>query len=264
MDVGALQDALAAVSRADVLTACDGAPLTRGEITDRVDCSRATVYRATTFLDENGFLEQTPDGFRTTQRGAVVIGAANRLLDSMTAIDQLDPLLTSTSSRELTAHAHLLVDAELVVATETNPYVATDRAMDLWETSDRIRFAIPAIGSRDSVVRGTSEARNSGMAVEMCLTPSVLSTFQNLAPELLAENLAAENVAVRIFDGIPFSFALHEDVVTVAVNDQTGVATVLAISDAPEARTWLEGLFEGCWSRGTPVEEFLDQRSRVK
>lgn len=98
----------------------------------------------------------------------------------------------------------------------------------------------------------------------MCLTPTVLSTFENFAPELLAENLAAENVAVRVFDDIPFSFALHEDVVTLAVNDETGVATVLAISDASAARTWLKGLFESYWSRGTPAEEFLDQPSRVR
>nr|WP_124193479.1 hypothetical protein [Natrarchaeobius chitinivorans] len=130
--------------------------------------------------------------------------------------------------------------------------------MDLWETSHRIRFAIPAIGSRDSVVRGTTEVRNSGMDVEMCLTPRVLSTFRNLTPDLLDEIIVAENVTIQVSEGIPFSFALHEDVVTVGANDETGIATVLAISDAPEARSWLCGLFKRCWSRGTPVEEFLE------
>lgn len=93
-DTCALQDALATVAQADVLTACEDTPLTRGEIADRVDCSRATVYRATTTLNENGFLEQTPDGFLTTQRGTVVLEAANRILGSMTAIDRLDPLVS--------------------------------------------------------------------------------------------------------------------------------------------------------------------------
>ncbi|RQG94347.1 helix-turn-helix transcriptional regulator [Natrarchaeobius chitinivorans] len=258
MNTSALQDALSVGNRADILSVCSGTPLTRSEIADRVDRSRATVYRATDALEQNEFLEQTPDGFRTTQRGAVVLEATNRFLDSVTAIDRLEPLLMGVSSQELAANAHLLIDAELVVATETNPYVATDRAMDLWETSDRIRFAIPAMGSRDSIVRGTTEIRNSGMDVEMCLTPKVLATFRNLTPDLLDEIIVAENVTIRVSERIPFSFALHEDVVTVGANDETGIATVLAISDAPEARSWLYGLFERCWSRGTPVEEFLE------
>ncbi|MEY7850463.1 helix-turn-helix transcriptional regulator [Natrarchaeobius sp. A-rgal3] len=259
MNTSALQDALAVGNRADILSVCSGTPLTRSEIVDRVDRSRATVYRATTALEQKGFLERTPDGFRTTQRGAVVLEATNRFLDSVTATDRLEPLLMGVSSRELAANAHHLIDAELVVATETDPYVVTDRAMDLWETTDQLRFAIPAIGTRDSVVRGTTAIRNSGMDVEMCLTPTVLSTFRNLSPDLLDEIIAAENVAIQVSEGIPFSFGLHDDeVATVGANDETGIATVLAISDAPDARRWLDGLFERCWSRGAPVEEFLE------
>lgn len=261
MDQRTLERTVAVLGRADVLSACHDEPLSRSAIVERTDRSRATVYRATNDLEAAGLLESTPRGFLTTHRGAVIVGAANRVVDGMTAADRLKPLFAAVDAAELTANAHLLADAELVVATETDQYAANDRAMSLWNESNRVRLGLAAIGSRESILAGGRQMLESDMTVEMCLTPTVLSTFQNLTPELLADVLAAENVTIHVSEEIPFSFALREDSVTISANDESGLPTALAVSTSLPARTWLEGLFEACRADGTPAGDVLERSS---
>ena len=255
MDTDELEDALSILDRADVLACCRDRAHTRRAIVDHTNRSRATVYRTTTELSERGMLAETADGFVTTDAGAVMVAAAERAIDAKRSIDNLGPLLDRIDSPELAANAHLLADAEVVVASETNPYAPADRAMELWQQSARVRVVTTATGSREAIVEGTKLMVESDITVDLLYTSTLLEAFRTVAPELLEETIAAPNVQMRVTETLPFSFAVHDDVGSVTATEETGAPIAIAMSRTPSARAWLEGLFEECWSRSTPVTE---------
>ncbi|MEY7849154.1 helix-turn-helix transcriptional regulator [Natrarchaeobius sp. A-rgal3] len=259
MNGGQLDDVSQVLGRADVLDACRDEPRSRGALVEELERSRATIYRVTNDLEDDGLLESTPRGYRTTTTGAVILEAARRAVDAVQATDRLEPLLSAVDSPELAANAHLLTDAEIVVATKTDPYAPNDRALELWMDSDRVLVGMRAIGTRESIVEGAAAMFDLEMDVEMCVTPAVFETFRNVTPDLLERSHDAETVSMRVVEDVPFSFAVHEDVVTVVANDDTGIPTVLAVSDSEAAHAWLDGLFETVRTRAIPASDFLER-----
>lgn len=250
-----IEDALSVCNRGDVLAACRDETLPRSRIDDQTDRSCATVYRATKELEAQGLLESTSKGYRTTARGVAVVEATERLVETCAALDRLDPLLDAVDAPELLTHLHLLADARTTVADDTDPYGANDRALELWNDSERVRGAMTASGSRHSIVEGTRHALDSGMHVEMCYTPAVFPTKRQLGSDVFGAYLDSERVEAFVTDDIPFSFALHETVSTIVAHDETGVPSVLVESEAPEVRRWLEGVYADCRANATPIED---------
>ena len=257
MDRERLEETLGLVRHAAILDACvDGEP-GRAAIAERAGCSRTTAYRSTETLIERGLLERTNRGYRTTPAGEALATAAGTLVDSVTAIDRLEPLLAAVDAPTLSANIHRFVDAGLTVADETDPYRAADRALELWEETDTVRGVLTAAGSRAAITEGTAMALEDGKTVTMCYSPEAIVQKEALDERGLEVYEGGDRVAAAVLPDPPFAFTVLDEVVTVVGSDgTTGIPTVLAESTDPGARTWLEKLFDRCLERATPIAEW--------
>lgn len=255
MDVEDRDEAVAFLRHVPVLAACRDGPLTRRNLVEATGTSRTTVYRATVALEEDGLLEHTSEGYRTTPRGEAMSTLSERYLEGMDAIERLTPLFDVVSHPELIEHAHLLVDADITVADESDPYRASDRALELWSRSECVRGALTARGSRYSLMEGTRAAFEGEMSVELCFTPDALPRGDELDADTVDAIRLSKRFQTFVADEIPFSFALHDDVATVVGHNDVGVPSVLVESTTPVVRRWLETLYDDCRRSAVSVED---------
>lgn len=241
--------------RVDVLRACRDGAVTRGELADRIDLSRTTAYRATVDLEERGLLEQRSGGYRTTVRGAALVAASERYLASLSTISHLGPLFDLVDHPELVEHAHLLTDADVVVADATNPYRVVERTVDRFEKTARSRGTLTNVSSVEALDR-VSPTIDEKDAIERIFAERALEAHETVGGTDFETVTRSESVSLFVADddSVPFSFAIDDDRVTIVGHDPaTGLPTVHVESRAPAARTWLEGLYDRCLAAATPL-----------
>lgn len=243
------------VRREPILTACEAAPLTRRELTERADVSRTTAYRATVSLTKARLLEQCDGGYQTTTRGSAVRSVVEQYRAGVETVERLEPLLALVDAPELLAHVHLLRDAEVVVADATNPYRIVDRALERFEATDSSRGTIASATSAEALDRSVP-ALDDKQSFERVFAASALEAHETVGGDIFDEATASDGLSVLVADGdaVPFSFAIDDDGVTLVGHDPaTGLPTVHVESERPEARAWLGRVYERCRERARPL-----------
>lgn len=239
--------------RAPTLLACQDEPLTRRELADEINASRTTVYRATDELEEEGLVEQTDGGYRTTSKGEALCAVVERYRSGLETVERLDVLFEYEAHPELLSNAHLLADAELTVADDDNIYRANDRSIELWDQSDTVRAGMVGSGSRhclEALARCTIEG---DVDAEMCFRSDVAPTGEFLDSTGFDFDELFESLDAYVTDSIPFTFLLYDEVAAVVGHDHVGVPAVFAETDSPRVYQWLEGLYEDCKPDTSPI-----------
>ncbi|WP_256298126.1 helix-turn-helix transcriptional regulator [Haloarchaeobius salinus] len=234
---------LTVLNRVPVLEATRDRSVDRSTLQDELDISRATAYRRTSALTEEGLLEQTPTGYRATGAGCAAIDAAERFERSMAAIDRLQPLLSQLSAPELTRNIHRFADAELAVATPQNPSAPVEPWLEHFESFDRCRTLVVA-GCPPAVTKlGVEHARNDVDFESIC-TPLALEADQNASEEAFDTIASAEAPSLYTHPGLPFTMGIIDDVVIVGGFDsETSLPVASVVTDDPDAREWAAELY---------------------
>lgn len=246
---------LTVLQRAPVLAACRDQQCSRQQLVDRTGSSRSTVYRVTVSLEERGLLENTRNGYRTTPYGAAVLAAANSYRTAVETVSRLEPLLEAVDDPELTEHAHLLADGDITLADASNPYRVVERVVERFEETVTSRGTIASTTHLEAIeqVAPNLAQRES---IERIFTKSALEAHSTVAEGAFAKVTSADTVSLYVTDDdrIPFSFAIDNDSVTVVGHGgATGLPSVHVESDSPEARVWLETVYERCQSAAEPL-----------
>ena len=122
------------------------APASPSALVADLDPARRSIQRNLAAFESRGWVDHCGDGYRLTAAGDAVADAHAAYLDQLRRIDDSTPLLTHLDP----AHApepELLVDADLVVASEADPqapihaYTERLRGMD----GDRVRVCSPVL-----------------------------------------------------------------------------------------------------------------------
>lgn len=249
----------AVLRRRRVLEACSGATLDRRQLVERTGLSRTTAYRATVDLEERGWLEGTADGYRTTDRGIALAGAADAFLDAIDSIERLEPLFAAVPAPELRANAHLLGDPRVTTVDASNPYRVVERALERFETVDRARGVSASINDAEALEQATSMV-DDVEHIEWIFAEGALDAHETVADDAFFEAIDQPHVSLSVAPDatIPFSFTVDDEDVSITGHDpNTGLPTVLVESDAPAARAWLEAHFEAISTDSTPIAEWL-------
>lgn len=248
----------AVLRRRRVLEACTERELDRRELVEQTGLSRTTAYRATVELQERGWLAQTTDGYRTTDRGGALVGAADAFLASVDAIERLEPLFAAVPSPELRANAHLLGAPRVTTVDASNPYRVVDRALERLETAEYARGVSSSINDAEALEQATAMI-DDVERLEWIFAESALEAHETVTDEAFFDAIDRPHVDLGVVpnDAIPFSYTVDDDDVTITGHDaNTGLPTVLVESDAPAARAWLETRFEAISAAATPITEW--------
>ncbi|MEY7851339.1 helix-turn-helix transcriptional regulator [Natrarchaeobius sp. A-rgal3] len=255
MDTSDLERAISALRRMPVLDACRETSLSRKQLAEHTSLSRTTVYRATVALEEQGLLEQTAAGYRTTSKGATLSAAGETYVAAVEAIDHLEPLIALVDDPELVDHAHLLEDATLVVSDASNPYRVVDRVIERLEETTTSRGTITSVTALEAMQRANSSLESVDH-IERIFAASALEAHETIGGDEFREVTASDAVSILVADdaSIPFSFSIDDDeMVTIVGHDPaTGLPTVYVESGRSEARTWLEAVYDRCRADATP------------
>ncbi|WP_415381689.1 helix-turn-helix transcriptional regulator [Halosimplex sp. TS25] len=256
MDGSDTDEAVTLLRRATVLSACQEAALTRRQLTERVDTSRTTIYRATVALEERGLVQKTGKGYLTTPYGRALVAATEAFLDAVEAVDRLEPLLDIVDHPDLVEHAHLFTDARVTVADASDPYRVVDRVMERLEGTTRSRGTLASVTSVQALEGATPRLEGTD-SIERVFAASALEGHETTGGEAFADVVADDTVTVLVADddAVPFSFAIDDEGVTIVGHDPaTGLPTVHGESDSATARSWLETLYEQCREGARPIE----------
>ena len=240
--------------RAPVLEACRDGRRSRRGIESATDKSRATVYRATTELEEADLLEKDSGGYRTTPRGAALSHAVERFESELEAIERLSPLFDVVAHPELLSNVRLLADADVIVATSDNRYRAADRGLELWKDSASARSVRTGMGSRHCIEESTRNALATGMDVEMCLHPDAVPSREVFDGWEFDVSEMLEAFEITVTERAPFSFFLFDETVFLVGYGDINVPVVAVETDDPLAYRWAEGLYERYTAGARPLK----------
>lgn len=241
------------LNRVSVLEAARGEPVDRSTLQDELGVSRATAYRRTSALTDDGLLERTPGGYRTTGAGCAVVEAAERFERSLAATDRLEPLLAALSAPELARNVHLFADADVRVATPRNPNDPIEPWLDHFESFDRCRSLVVAGCPPAVTEQGLEHARN-GVDFEAICTPLALEADRNASEEAFETIATAAAPSLYTHPGVPFTMGIIDDVVIVAgFDDETTLPVASATTGDPAAREWAEDLYRRYERDATPL-----------
>jgi len=251
------------LDRTPILKATRETPLDRSTLEARFDISRATAYRQTAALIDQGLLESTPEGYQPTGPGAALAAAADRFERSVEAINHLEPLLETVAAPDLSKHIHLFADGEIAVAEPTNPSRPVDHWLEHFADCERVRGLVTIGGITGPTKRGVKHA-HAGTDIDVVYTPVALQAHANATTEAFETILAAGNVTISTHPDLEFSLGIFDDTVMIAGCDPaTALPVVTVATDRDDAQAWADGLFLQYRRESEPVRS-LEEISNVR
>ncbi len=251
----------ALLRRAPILEACRATPRPRSGLVEVTGTSRTTVYRATIALEEQGLLEHTADGYRTTTRGEALSALTETYVDGIEALDRLQPLFETVSHPELLEHAHFLTDATVTVVDPESPYQVAERSVERFKTASDIRGVVASASPRD-LLESALPIIETKERLEWLFSESALTAHDTVGGDPFLDSLDAAHVSACVVpdDKVPFTFSVNRDDVSISGHDPTsGLPTVIVESDSPAAKRWLEATFERLQQTATPLDTWLNE-----
>lgn len=226
-----------------LLEATRDSPLDRAQLQDELDISRATAYRRTSTLTEEGLLDQQPAGYQTTGAGCAVVEAVEQFERSLAAIDRLEPLLEQISEPELTRNIHLFADADLHVATPQNPNEPIEPWLKHFQEFDYSRSLVVA-GCPPKVTELGIKHAQDGVDFEAICTPLALQADQNASEEAFETIANADAPSLYTHSALPFTMGIIDGLVIIGgFDDETSLPVASLTAENPEAQEWAKNLY---------------------
>ncbi|ELZ88660.1 hypothetical protein C441_18147 [Haloferax sulfurifontis ATCC BAA-897] len=224
--------------------------VSRSTLETELGVSRATVYRQTAALVDEGLLERTSRGYRTTGAGAAVLDATDRFERSLAAADRLKALLEHLSPPVLTENLHLFADATVMAADSESPYAIEQHLESvIGDADERIYGAATSFGSPVTLAR-TVDRVEAGVDFEWALPQAVLTRLKRQHGELHETVRAHDNTAVYVTEDV-IDLSLYDDTLVLTGFDaDRGTLAAVATTDAPAAVEWARDVFETHRERG--------------
>ncbi|MDS0260262.1 DUF1724 domain-containing protein [Haloarcula sp. S1CR25-12] len=245
MDTSGLERDIRLLQRAPVLAACRDGPVDRSTIAERADCSRTTVYRATTELEADGLLEQGSGGYSLTTFGTTILDRITQFRAEIDGIRHLVPLLGRIDASELRENVDLFADATVVEASPDAPYAIDQHFASVIGANTDEWFGFTQAYGSPIVVEAVSEAIAAGASAEWVFTRETVERLSEQYPEAQTELRALDRTASYVVDSLPFDFAvLNDTLVLIGADTETGVHAAIATTDDPDAVAWARDLFE--------------------
>jgi len=222
------------------------APIEQQELESRLDSSHRTVIRIVNSLDERGYLRTTEQGLRLTPFGTHV---ADRLDDVRTATEtalEFKPLLRNAPPALRDLPLEGLAEAELLVASQADPFSILDRILSLRAEATRIREIAPGVQKESIDQLATRVQRDEELDVEAVIPRHASDVAEERVDYHDGHTMTVESDAVDIYvhpAQLSFFAGLMDETAAVAVS-RDGQPYALAVSDDPALRAAVESIYE--------------------
>jgi len=221
-------------------------PIERRDLEARLDASHRTVVRIVNSLDERGYLRETDAGLRLTPFGSRIAARLDAFLAGTETVVEFGPLLRNAPPvfRDLPLEG--LAGAELLVASDADPFSILDRVLSLRAEATHIREVAPGI-QQESIDRLASRIRHDEeLAVEVVISRQASERAESRIDYRDGHAAAVDSDAADIYvhpEPIPFFAGTMDDTAAVGVA-KDGQPYALAVSDDPDLWAAVESIFE--------------------
>lgn len=244
-----------AESRVQIVDAlADGESLTQRQLRDRVDASRTTVSRALQSLSDRTWVAETNGTYRLTRAGEHVATALDRLLDTVSKVEELEGFLRWFPSDVSGPDFLTASDVTVTYSTDAAPYAPARKQSEILHTADRLRILLPAVDieSTETLVEQVTER---GLDIETTVSPAIESVLESeeFAPRV-REMLRAGGLSIRVADeDVPFYLGLADSgTVQVGLAADDGLPRALLETTDEQVYAWAEELYSDVRGRNEP------------
>lgn len=233
----------------------DAEPLENRALQQQLDHSRSTVSRSLDSLIEVGWVTKTPDGYRLTPAGRLIISNFRELLSTVETAQSLEPFLEwfPLSSYDISLAA--LSDSEVTVARRGDPLDPIRAGRQLIQSTSEFRglFQSIDIGCLQLVRKRTRTGEFEGEYVVSAAVAETLSQ-EPFAP-VVSELLASGRHTIHVVEEMPLYVGIADDTtVQIGVEDGEGIPRARLETTNDSVRSWADSLFER--HRNEAVDEF--------
>jgi predicted transcriptional regulator len=218
--------------------------LEKNELKNRIEASRTTVQRNLDALKQEGWIEDNNREYWITPNGKLVAEQFLRLLDAVSVAKKCDPLLEwLPDSIELDFHA--LIDAEVTVANQDDPYAPVNQHIELMCSAEKYRCILPAVGLQPLLVAEdcvVNQGNRQEIIVDETVAETLLSNsnYRHSIDRLLQTDRCEIYVSER---QVPYYLGLSNDTVQIGVGDEKEVPQCLVESQARGVQEWAENTY---------------------
>lgn len=233
-------------------------PLGRDEVEEEVDASRRTVSRVLGELTEEGYVRNSEAGFRLTRFGAIVTDAYQQCTERVGLARRFQPFLANVDDNDADFHPEYLRDADLTVSTDTDPYAANSRMLEIRRDASWIRAAASLITKKSIEQINGRVGSDESVEYEFVFPASLYDRLQSHPSysEPFRRMTAASAVTVWISPGpVPLLHAVTDSVTAVGTSTE-GQPYALVESSNPGLREWVTDRLDQFTTRAVPIEEF--------
>lgn len=245
--------------RASLLQELQDESLTRRDMQDRLDISRATCYRYCRLLEDLELIEKSNSGYRLTDSGHLLTDILIQFeREAVTALE-LGSVMTAVQSVPVNIDAAAFSDAIVTSAEHGDSYGPVARFVSLVEETDSLRgFDMDIIAPL--YLDEIEQRIVNGMETEEIAVPDVTRNILDSYPEKCFNACSSGNLTVKLHGDLPFGLAIFDHRVGIGVCEPgTRVLRTFADTDSLEVREWAEAVYEMYDAEATLMEEFTSQ-----
>lgn len=233
--------------RIDFLELLDGVSLEKPVIGSRLDCSRSTVDRAIRELTDEGLVERTDDGYRTTLAGRLLAEQYRAYIDESTAVvdatDVLEPL-----PPDCEVNAPILTGGDADLAAPPAPYRPVERIRQSVQSADRYQSVLPVLSDPRHVRLCHEQVVTAGCVADLVVDRDLFENLRSEFPRRLAAMAETDRFDVYVGDVPAYGVVIVEDGdetrIHLVVFDDGGTVHGVVHNDTEAALDWARERFE--------------------
>lgn len=239
------------VKRAPLFDLLAEGPREMSEMVDHLEMSRSTVHRATQSLTEKGLLRNRDGTCELTGYGRTI---ADEVADFRRRVAGASKLQAFLNTADTDAHVPVakFADATIHRPKPRQPHFAVKRIIELMEDSESVRLFSSIISP--FYVDVAYREMLDGTEIEVVFDPKIVEIIATEYTEKALKAAETGKFDVLVHDGVPFELFVFDDSVGMAAHDDGGIARVFVESDAPEAVSWGEEMYEAYRTRATAID----------
>lgn len=224
----------------------ESAPIETRELESRLDASRRTVIRVVNSLEERGYLRKTGEGIRLTPFGTHVATQVDRVTASTETAVEFRELLRHAPPALADIPVESLAGAELLVASDADPFSILDRVLTLRAEATRIREVAPSV-QKESIDQLAERVREEDdLDVEAVISRQASDAAEDNLDYSDGHATTVESSAVDIYvhpEELSFFAGVMDETAAIGVS-KDGQPYALAVSDDPDLHEAVTAVYE--------------------
>ncbi|NHN60875.1 MULTISPECIES: winged helix-turn-helix domain-containing protein [Halorussus] len=228
--------------------------LSKRELRERMDASRTTVQRNLEALEDRGWVRNSNRAYSLATCGELIAREFTGLRDTVSATERLQPVLKWLDRSELDLDLRLLSEADIVTASEGDPWAMVNRHVKRLREAESVRAILPLTGlhamevTRDRVL-------DDGARVEFIGTSNVVDTLQASSDyrKIYDDLMKSERFDLYSTDEETLYYlGILDEIVQIGVDEDGEPRALLETTDS-DVHGWARDSYEAHLTRAQPV-----------